>query len=265
MTGMEPGFENLRKVRVRLDADRTVLWAVLNSPPGNVLDGEMVGELRRVVRFARGIPTLRLLAFAGEGEHFSYGASVQEHLPWQVREMLGDFHDLFRDLMETDVPCLTLVRGRCLGGGLELAAFCDRIVVEEGASLGQPEIRLGVFAPVGSLLLPWRCGARGAALALTGRTVDAVEAVAIGLADERVERGAGEAAAERWVREELLPLSAASLRRARRAARWSLHRLLRDGIGEMERLYLDDLMRTKDAVEGIRAFLEKRPPEWTHE
>ena len=264
MTGinLQPG--ELDKVEFRLDDDGTILWAVLNDPPGNVLDAKMTQSLRRLIAAAQKLPTLRLIVFSGAGEQFSYGASVEEHRPDRVGAMLELFHGMFRDLIDSDIPAAALVRGRCLGGGLELAAFCDRVVVEDGAILGQPEIKLGVFAPIGSLLLPWRCGARGSELALTGRSIDAGEAVRIGLADELAAKGEGESAVDRWFRKELLPLSASSLRLARRASRWSLHKTIGEELAAIETLYLDELMQTHDGVEGIQAFLEKRRPAWTH-
>jgi cyclohexa-1,5-dienecarbonyl-CoA hydratase len=261
---MTTSLERLAKVSPRLDAEGALLWVQLDSPPGNVLDGEMMGSLRQVVKEAAGLDGLRLMAFHGAGKHFSFGASVEEHLPERVGGMLESFHGLFRDLMECDVPLLALVRGQCLGGGLELAAFCDRVVVEESAHLGQPEIKLGVFAPVGSLVLPWRCGARSSDLLLTGRSLDADTAVAWGLADEKTESGQGETAVKRWLDEHLGGLSASSLRFARRASRWQMHRMLRDGLDELEPYYLDDLMATEDAAEGIRSFVEKRKPVWRH-
>jgi cyclohexa-1,5-dienecarbonyl-CoA hydratase len=251
------------KVSCRPALDGALLWVTLDAPPGNILDGEMIASLRRVVADARSSPRLRLLAFVGAGRHFSYGASVEEHRPGRVQGMLKAFHALIRDLMDADLPMAACVRGRCLGGGLELAAFCDRVVVEAGAMLGQPEIKLGVFAPVGSLVLPWRCGAAGGDLLLTGRTVDADEAAALGLADQACASGEGEERIERWARQHLLPLSPSSLRLARRASRLEIHGRLRDGLAEVERMYLDELMTTRDATEGIEAFLAKRPPVWS--
>jgi len=264
MSALPSSLESLPGVSCRLEHEGMLLWVQLDSPPGNVLDGEMTASIRRVVEAASGLPALRLLAFTGAGANFSFGASVEEHLPDRVGGMLEAFHGLFRDLMECDVPVLALVRGQCLGGGLELAAFCDRVVVEDGAQLGQPEIRLGVFAPVASLLLPWRCGARSSELLLTGRSMDAASAVACGLADELVEPGQGENAVEGWLSEKLAKLSASSLRFARRASRWQMHRMLRQGMEELEQLYLDELMSTQDATEGIRSFVEKRKPVWRH-
>ncbi len=265
MSRMPTTLEKLAKVSCRLEHNGSLLWVELDSPKGNVLDSEMTGSLRQVVRAVASLPALRLMVFVGAEKNFSFGASVEEHRADRVGGMLDAFHGLFRDLLESDVPALALVRGQCLGGGLELAAFCDRVVVEEGAQLGQPEIQLGVFAPVGSLVLPWRCGARGAELLLTGRSVGAAEAVECHLADVLVAPGEGEQEVQRWLAEALQPLSASSLRLARRASRWDLHRMLGQGIDELEQLYLDDLMSTPDAVEGIEAFLEKRKPVWSDE
>lgn len=258
----ETKLDQLTKVSADVVHDGAVLRLVLDSPPGNVLDSEMVGGLRQAVAAARNMPDLKLMVFSGAGKHFSFGASVDEHRPEKVGDMLGGFHALFRDLLACDVPALAWVRGQCLGGGLELAAFCDWLWAGEKASLGQPEIKLGVFAPMGSLLLPWRCRGSAGELLLTGKSVDAVTGMAIGLVDEVFPETDAEAHLERWIEEEILPLSASSLRYARRAARWELHRFLAEGIDAVERLYLNDLMSTRDAKEGIEAFLEKRHPTW---
>ena len=149
-----------------------------------------------------------------------------------------------------------------LGGGLELASFCNRLFAAPDARLGQPEIRLGVFAPVASVSLVERVG-RGPAedLCLSGRSLTAAEALAIGLVDEVVD-APGEAALD-WAREHLLPKSASSLRLAVRAARTGYAARFRHELAEVERLYLEELMSTTDAGEGLRAFLEKRKPSWS--
>lgn len=258
-----PAPSDLPRVAARLEHDGSVLWLELDAPPANVLDTVMVQSLRKAVEAARTMPGLRLMVFTGSGDHFSYGASVEEHLPDRVAGMLGEFHGLFRDLMEMDIPLLAYVRGRCLGGGLELASFCDWLWAEETATLSQPEIKLGVFAPLGSVLLPWRCGAQATGLLLTGESVDAISALTMGLADHVVPVEEGKTILDQWIRDNLLPLSASSLRRARRAARWSFHRTLAGDLNAVERFYLEDLMATPDAEEGIRAFLEKRNPVWS--
>lgn len=264
MSELPAALRDLPKVAARLDHDGAVLRLTLDAPPGNVLDSVMTASLRRAVVAARSISALRLLVFAGSGEHFSFGASVEEHRPETVGGMLEGFHGLFRDLVETDVPALALVSGQCLGGGLELAAFCDWVFALGDAKLGQPEIKLAVFAPVGSVVLPWRCGARANDLLLTGRTVDAETALHLGVVDRIVPVEEAESCLDAFVRADLLPLSASSLRRARRAARWDLDRRMKQGLAELETLYLEDLMATPDATEGILAFLEKRRPAFTH-
>jgi len=172
---------DLPKLSVRVDHSDAVLRLTLDSPPGNVLDKVMVASLRQAVRAARELPNLHLIVITGAGENFSFGSSIDEHRPEHAREMLASFHGLFQDLIECNLPLLALVNGQCLGGGFELAAFCDWVFALGDAKLGQPEIKLGVFAPVGSIVLPWRCGARANDLLLTGRSIDAKTAETIGL------------------------------------------------------------------------------------
>jgi cyclohexa-1,5-dienecarbonyl-CoA hydratase len=174
--------------------------------------------------------------------------------------MLPAFHALARELLELSIPVACAVRGACLGGGLELALLADRIFVAPDAKLGQPEILLGVFAPLGSALLPRRIGASAAAdLLLTGRTIPAEEATRLGLAQVLAQDPGAEALA--WARE-VCGKSAAALRRATRAARLAWMPGFLADLAAVEELYLQDLMKTKDAAEGIRAFLEKREPTW---
>lgn len=239
------------------------LWRVsLNSPKGNVLDSAMTAELTAVFTEAAKEPKLKAVLLSAEGEHFCFGASVEEHRAEQVGAMLAGFHGLFGAMAAAGVPVIAAVRGRCLGGGLELAAFCQRVFAHPEAKFGQPEIALGVFAPVGSAILADRVG-RGAAddLLLTGRVVDAGEALAMGLVDEVNETP--ETAAMNWVEEHLLPRSASSLRFATRAARLEFMRRFDRDIKELERTYLEELMVTQDANEGIASFLEKRKPKWS--
>lgn len=240
------------------------LWRLsLDAPKGNVLDAALTAELTEHFRAAAGEPRLRAVLLAAEGSHFSFGASVEEHRKEQVRSMLEGFHGLFRQMADSGIPVIAAVRGCCLGGGLELAAFCQRIFAHPEASFGQPEIVLGVFAPVGSAILPDRIG-RGAAddLLLSGRTVKANEALAMRLVDALADDP--EEAALAWAREHLLPRSASSLRFATRASRLRFVEEFTETIDALERLYLDHLMETKDANEGIGAFLEKRKAEWSH-
>ena len=252
--------KKIRSVRL-LDG---ALWRVaLDAPKGNVLDATMTSELTDLFLAAAEEPALKAVLLTAEGSHFSFGASVEEHRAQQVKGMLTGFHGLFRAIAGSRVPLLAAVRGACLGGGLELAAFCQRVFAHPGSSFGQPEITLGVFAPVGSAILAERVG-RGMAddLLLTGRVVKAEEALATRLVDEITETP--EATALAWIEQHLIPHSASSLRFATHAARFAFMKGFERDIEQLESMYLDELMATRDANEGISAFLEKRKPVWSN-
>ena len=255
-------METATKIRTEVLNDGAVWRATLAAPKGNVLDSAMTSELADLFRRAERERKLKVLLLGAEGKHFCFGASVEEHRPERVGRMLGDFHELFRLIARSGVPVLVAVRGMCLGGGLELAAYCHRIFAHSDARFGQPVIALGVFAPVASAILADRVG-RGAAddLLLSGRTVSAAEANAMRLVDQLADDP--EAASLAWAEEHLLPRSASSLRFATRAARMEFLRRFDALVADLETLYLDELMTTRDAAEGIEAFLEKRDPRWS--
>jgi cyclohexa-1,5-dienecarbonyl-CoA hydratase len=245
----------------RLDAG--ACWrVVLGGSKGNILDSRLMAALAEVFREAAADAQVKALCLEGEGAHFSFGASVQEHLPGRVPAMLRQFHDLLFALVDSAVPALAAVRGQCLGGALELVTLCHRVFASADARFGQPEIVLGVFPPAASVVLAERVG-RGAAedLCLSGRTITAEEAYRIGLADE-IAGGDPMEAALAYARTHLLPRSGSSLRLAVKAVRAGLRARLAAELPPIERLYLDDLMATHDAVEGLQAFLEKRRPTW---
>ena len=250
-----------RPLRVeRLEAG--AYWDVeLSGSKGNVLDSALIDALVAVFEEAASARELKAICLRGRGKDFSFGASVREHLPQEVGAMLPRFHRLFRAMDASAVVSLAAVRGQCLGGGLELASVCHRIFAAPDAKLGQPEIVLGVFAPVASLVLPERIGRANAEdLCLTGRVVGVSEAAEMGLVDVVTEEP--EKAAFAYAREHLLPRSASSLRHAVRALRLGLSKRLEGELARLESLYLEELMGTEDAAEGIRSFLEKRPPAW---
>ena len=246
------------KVTVALLEEGQLLRLTLNAPKGNVLDTEMIRGLTDALERHEG-PRVKAVLFEGAGAHFSFGASVPEHTKAEVGKMLPAFHDLFRLLLKLCIPTFAAVRGRCLGGGLELAAFCSWIFASPDATLGQPEIKLAVFPPMASVLLPWRLGGgRAVDLCVSGRSVSAEEALRMGLVHAVAEDPAVSAIA--FAREHLFGSSGLSLRYAERAARLGLSRLFGDALPALEKLYLRELMETPDANEGITAFLERRKP-----
>jgi cyclohexa-1,5-dienecarbonyl-CoA hydratase len=244
------------------ELENGALWSVaLATPKANIVDAAKIAALSEVFERAKSAQGLKAIVIEGEGPHFSFGASIEEHMPERCAAMLRSLHRMLESMVATNVVCLAAVRGQCLGGGLELVLMCQRIFASRDAKLGQPEIVLGVFAPVGSVVLPERIG-RGAAddLLLTGRSLGADEAFACGLVDELADDP--RSAAIEYARRHLLPKSASSLRFAVRAVRTGFAERFSRELARLERVYLDELMATHDAVEGLQAFTEKRAPQW---
>ena len=243
--------------------DGAVVRLVLDNGKGNIVDRVCVAALSEEHARAQATPNVRAVILDHEGPHFSFGASVQEHLPGQVESMLPELHRLVVQFARSEVPLIACVKGSCLGGGLEVAMACTRILAAPDAKLGQPEVQLGVFAPAASVLLPLRVGeGHAASLLLSGQAVPAMHALAIGLVDE-VTASPLESALS-FCQTELVPKSAAAVRFAHRALRLHTVDALERLLPQVERLYLSDLMRTHDANEGLRAFVDKRAPRWTH-
>ncbi len=249
---------------VRLVNDGSVGRIVLARPPLNVLDLETIRELNRVLRDLRSDAGLRALVIAAEGKAFSAGVSVEDHLPDRVGPMLGAFHDVFHQLRRLSCPTIAAVHGPALGGGCELACFADFVIASEAASFGVPEVKLGVFPPIAAVHFPHRIGmARTLQLLFSGDVLPAREAERIGLVD-RVVPASELAGAVDAVVARLLEKSGPALRLAKRAVLLAAGRDFETGLREVESLFLEELMKTEDAGEGLRAFLEKRPPVWTH-
>jgi cyclohexa-1,5-dienecarbonyl-CoA hydratase len=246
-----------------IDHDGRVATVRLAAPKANILDRAMIADLERICAALADRRGLVAIVVGAAGPNFSYGASVEEHLPGQIGEVLGELHALLRSFLALPAPTLAAIRGSCLGGGLELALACDLLLAEEGARLGQPEIRLGVFPPAAAALLPARIGAGPAAeLILTGATWTGRRAAELGLVSRVTPDGTLAEALSSWLAEDFLERSPAALAQAVRATRRALWRAVEEDLPQLERQYLDELMSEPDAVEGIRAFLDKRPPRW---
>jgi cyclohexa-1,5-dienecarbonyl-CoA hydratase len=235
----------------------------ISHPTGNIITMEMMSALRAALSSAQENPHLKLITIEGAGSDFSFGASIPEHTLAEIDHALPEMHQVVYDLLDAPAVTAAMVRGRCLGGGFELALACDFIFASDDAVIGLPEIALGVFAPAASVLLPARVGAAAATRALlTGEARPAAEWFARGLIEFVVSEASLPAEVDRWFDLHLAPRSAAALRHAASAARLPIVESARTLLPKMERLYLKDLMHTADAVEGISAFLEKRAPSW---
>lgn len=251
-------------LKISLERDGQLLRLCLSRPKANIVDAEMIDALDDALDRHLDQPQLLGVILEAEGPHFSFGASVEEHMPDQCAAMLARFHSLLLKMLDSPVPVLVAVQGQCLGGGLELACAGNRIFASPQSALGQPEILLAVFAPAASCLLPLRVGQANAEnLLFSGASIDGEEAFRIGLVDQLDEDP--QAAALAWFEKHLVGKSPSSLRYAVKAARSDYVRTIEERLNALERLYLDELMQTHDATEGLGAFLNKRKPTWNTE
>lgn len=254
----------MKKVLVKYTHDNSIAGIILTDGKGNVLDHVMMKELQSVLNDFRNKPELKLITFEGGGNNFSFGASVEEHKKEFAFAMLKGFHQLFYSLRDLSIPTLAIISGRCLGGGLELALMCNFIFADKTAKLGQPEIILGVFPPPASIILPEKIGlAKAEELLLTGKTISSDEAISIGLINHVLEDKLSlNAWVDEWICINIIPKSASSLRFAVRASRAKFNHVLSNFLPQLENMYVNQLMETNDANEGINSFLEKRKPVW---
>ena len=248
--------------KVRFEAEPHAYRITLDDPPLHILDIAMLEELREAL--GRVAPDRQCLIITSSGEKaFSAGASVPDHLGDRVAGMLQRFHDCFRLLARLDIATVAAVRGVALGGGCELALACDFVLASDRARFGQPEINLGVFPPVAAYQLSRQTAPRkGLELLLGGEAIDAVAAERFGLVNAVFPAEHFDARCEEWL-QRLYKQSASTLRFAKRAFRIAQSEDFDERLARVERLYLEELMKTDDAAEGLNAFMEKRKPVWT--
>ena len=248
---------------VRVEQSSGRLRLILDAPRGNAITDAMVTALRDALKAVAG-SRLKLVTIESTGPDFSFGSSIDEHTPARMPDVLPRFHALIVELLRVPAVTCAVVSGRCLGGGFEIALACDVIIAADNAVMGLPEIGVGAFPPAGSILLPLKVGAARASRAiLSGAARPIEEWRAAGLVDLVVPPAEVAVAAERWYAETLEGRSASALKRVALASRLVVLRSIDALLPQAERLYLNDLLTTADAAEGVAAFLEKRPPRWT--
>jgi cyclohexa-1,5-dienecarbonyl-CoA hydratase len=249
--------------RLTVDIGAPVARLVLRNAPLNVIDIPMMEELAQALGEIEARSDVSVLVLSGEGRAFSAGVDVAAHTADKVESMLRKFHAVIRALVASKKVTVAAVDGHCLGGGAELAMVCDLVYTTAAAQWGFPEIKLGCYPPVACTGLAALVGQKLAAeLILTGRTISGLEAAEIGLANRAVPDEELAPVVDHTV-EELLRLSPAALAVTKKALyAWdSMH--FDKGLARAEKIYLEDLMKTADAKQGIRAFMEKREPKWT--
>ena len=254
----------MQKIRVEYAYEGSVAQIILDAGKGNVLDDIMMNEIIDTLTSFKTRNDLKLITFEGAGNHFSFGASVEEHTKENALKMLTTFHTIFHLLIDLHIPTLAKISGQCLGGGLELPLMCNFLFADKTAKLGQPEIILGVFAPPASIILPLKIGnARAEELLITGKIISAEEAKNIGLLNEIYEsKEIMDIEIDQWISKNILPKSASSLRYATRAVRASFDYFMNKNLPAFTDMFVNELMETEDANEGMNSFLEKRIPFW---
>jgi cyclohexa-1,5-dienecarbonyl-CoA hydratase len=256
----------MEKIKVSYLFGDAVAQVILDDGKGNVLDHVMMDELQGLLNSFSKMNNLKLITFEGAGKHFSFGASVDEHQKDMAAAMLSSFHKLFYTLKELAIPTLAKISGQCLGGGMELAIMCNFLYADKSAKLSQPEIVLGVFPPPASVILAEKIGlAKAEELIITGRTLTADDGRTYGLINEVfADREELENGVNKFIEQSILPKSASSLRFAVRASRVKFNHILGNFLPMLEQVYVNELMNTNDANEGINSFLGKRKPTWSN-
>lgn len=254
----------MEKIKVNYTRGDSIVTIILNGGNGNVIDHIMMEELQQVLNSLKEMNEIKIIVFEGHGKNFSFGASVVEHQKEFASVMLKSFHRLFYTLSELSIPTLAKISGNCLGGGLEIALMCNFIFADKTAKMGQPEIMLGVFPPPASIILPERIGFLLAEeMIITGKIISAEEAKSIGLVNAVLEdKPALDRYVDEWIEKNILLKSASSLRYSVSATRMKFNHVFNNFLPQLEALYVNELMATHDANEGINSFLEKREPVW---
>jgi cyclohexa-1,5-dienecarbonyl-CoA hydratase len=251
--------------RISVEREGAVARITLHNPPLNVVDVRMMEELAQSLSEMESQRKLSVLMITGAGKAFSAGVDIAAHTPDKVEEMLSKFHGVIRALVATKKITVACVHGLCLGGGAELSMVCDLAYTSEDAEWGFPEIKLGCYPPVACTALASLVGQKRAAeMILTGRSISGREAAEIGLATRALPAAQLASCIDAGI-SQLLHLSPAALAMAKKASyAWdAMH--FEKGLARAEKIYFEELMKTSDAQEGIRAFLEKRPPKWRGE
>jgi len=254
----------MKKVNLDCKFDDSVARIIFDDGRGNIFDHIMMAELATILNSFRKQNDLKLITFEGAGENFSLGANMEEYTKEKAAEMLYSFHKIFYALMNLHIPTLAMISGQCMGSGFEIPLMCNFIFADKTAQFGQPEILIGLFPPPASIILPLKIGhLKAEELLITGKIIDVEEAKTLGLINEVYEdKETMETEVNKWINKNILGKSASSLRYAVKAARASFDYFMYKNLPLFTDLYVNELMETEDANEGVNSFIEKRKPIW---
>lgn len=250
---------------LEVNVSEGVATITMDRPPLNVLDNSMMGDFNALLETVLAKEDLAAVVIRAAGKVFSAGVDVADHTDEKVGDMIRLFHGIFRKLAATDALTIAVVQGAALGGGCELACFCDIVLASDRAKFGQPEVKVGVFPPVAACVLPWQVGIKKAVeLTVLGGTIDAAEAHRIGMVNQVFAADEFDEGVEAYLAN-VRKLSRPVVRMAKQATTLVVREQILAHLDKAEELYLDELMKLADAHEGIAAFMEKRAPVWKHE
>ena len=251
---------------IQFEIDRDSAFLTIDHPPVNILDISTMEEMNDAISSLKGSSSVKVLVITSNGEKaFSAGVDVSEHTEDKAGKMLQVFHDIFRNLLALDQVTVAACKGLTLGGGCEVAIFCDLILAADNLKIGQPEIKLAVIPPIALLILPRLLGLKRAAdLLLTGRVISAQEAEKIGLVNRVVPLGSFDEELGNFI-QPFSELSLVGIKYSKRGISLGLETGFVEALDQIEKIYLDELMSSQDAHEGLQAFMDKRAPVWKNE
>jgi len=238
-------------------------FLTINRPPMNILNIATMEEVNDVLTSLSGNKDIKVLVISSTGEKaFSAGVDVTDHTEDKVERMLQVFHDIFRNMSTLDQVTIAALKGLTLGGGCEIAIFCDLAIAADNLKIGQPEIKLSVIAPIALLILPRLVGLKKTSeLLLTGKIIEAAEAEQIGLINKAVPLASFDTELESFI-QPFTELSLVGLKFSKKGINLGLETSFLEGLEKIEKIYIDELMVSEDAHEGLKAFIEKRKPLW---
>jgi cyclohexa-1,5-dienecarbonyl-CoA hydratase len=249
-----------------LKTENNVSRITIDRPPLNILDVKTMSEVILSLKEIQGIQkerAIKAVVFTGAGDKsFSAGVEVREHLPEHAKEMIRVFHGIFREMIKLEQPTIAVVNGHCLGGGAELALFCDMVIASERSQFGQPDITLGNYAPLALAAYPffiWR--KKVYEFLFIGESITAKEAERIGLVNIVVPEDKLKEAEDSLIKK-LTKLSSVAIRASKKAMAATFNEQFEKALDVVETIYLNELATSEDGLEGLVAFLEKRSPVW---
>ncbi len=269
---VEPGPEKQEKAKgkkafkfIRWDATGIVAHLTMNRPKQNIMNIDMLKEMAQAIESLSTREDIRLILLDAAPEcegYFSLGVGAEGYSSQMVFQMMDAFHNVFRSMLDISKPVLAVVDGVASGAGAELAAFSDLVVATERAQFRQPEIKLGVFPPMGAVVYPRVIGPRRAMeLLLTGDSINAQQALQMGLVNRVVPRSALKDTVDSLVKR-ISDQSGPVLQLLKRVIFEGTWRPFDEALKRAQDIYLNQLFELEDSQEGLRALIEKRKPVW---